>query len=340
MEKLAEIDTILFARGGALTSLKPVVTEIHVCEGFTMNQVTRLAAAVVQRFNHLGACAIYQYAHINKIPVPERADSNAFNGLGVRAEVEGQDVMVGSTSLMRKHQIDLSSAKEFLDVSQARGDTRACVVIDDKLAGVIAFQDPVRSEAKDVVSALKAMGITELAVMSSGNQAAAQHVADQTGISNVHYRTLPDEQAAIVHNYKRRGRRVAVVGYDAANTLALEQADVAVSLDTGTDIAKHRADVVLTSDNLQGLVEGIQLAREGMGLARQNLMLTSIPNFCGLILSAIGQGEYLAAALINNGSVIVGAANGLRPLLYVPDEDPEIAELSSTTGTGSFQPAY
>ena len=148
LEKLAEVDTIIFARGGALTSLKPVVTNIHVCEGFSLEQVTRYAAAVVQRYNHLGACAIYSYAHLNKIPVPERAGSNFYNGLGVTAEVEGHSVLVGSTSLLRMQEIDLSGAKTFLDESQKRGDTRSCVAIDGKLAGVIAYRDPVRWRSK------------------------------------------------------------------------------------------------------------------------------------------------------------------------------------------------
>ena len=186
-----------------------------------------------------------------------------------------------------------------------------------------------------MVTDLRAIGIKEIAVVSSGGQIAAESVAASVGITTVHYRTLPEEQGEIVRNYKQLGRKVAVIGYDSANTLALEQADVAISLETGADIARHRADVVLTSDDLSGLVEGIILAREGMSLARQNLFLTAVPNFCGLLLSCLGKGEFLAAALINNGSVIVGAANGLRPLLDPADEDPDIDQ-SPVSGAPAF----
>jgi Cu2+-exporting ATPase len=331
LERLSKVNAIVFARGGALTALKPEVTEILVCDGYTMDQVTRLSAAVVQRYNHLGASAIIKYANLNKIPVPERTGSTAYSNLGVSAQVEGQKVFVGSTCLFREESIDLSSVQPFLEKSQKRGDTRACVAIDGKIAAVIAYRDPIRDDAKEVVAALKGMGINEFAVVSSGGEVAAQLVADKAGIANVHYRALPDEQANIVRGYKRRGFHVAVVGHDSANTLALEQADVAISLETGADVAVHRADVVLTGDQLGGLVEGIEIAREGMSLARQNLTGTIVSNVTGLVLSFFDKLEFLAATWVNNGSVILAAGNGLRPLLDHQGED------ESPNGDGSSQ---
>jgi len=331
LERLATVDAIVFARGGALTAMKPEVTDIFVCDGYSMEEVTRLSSSVVQRYNHLGASAIIKYANLNKIPVPERTGSTIHNNLGVTAQVEGRKVFVGSTCLFREAKIDLSSVQKFLDESQKRGDTRACVAIDDKVAGVIAYRDPVRDDAREVVAALKRMGINEFAVVSSGSEVAAKMSADRAGIDNVHFRALPEEQANIVRGYKRRGFHVAVVGHDAANTLALEQADVAISLETGADIAVHRADVVLTGDSLSGLVEGIEIAREGMGLARQNLIGTVISNVGGLALSFFDKLEFLAATWVNNGSVIVASANGLRPLLDHPGED------ESPNGNGKLE---
>ncbi|MFX7768336.1 hypothetical protein ABTK15_20235, partial [Acinetobacter baumannii] len=87
--------------------------------------------------------------------------------------------------------------------------------------------------------------------------------------------------AEIVKNYRRSGRKVAVVGFDVTDSLALEEADVAITLSAGTEIARYRADIVLTSDNLMGLVDGLTIARDGMRLARQNLLTTSVPNWLG-----------------------------------------------------------
>jgi len=130
LERMAEVDTIVFARSGTLTALKPVVTESFVAVGFEFVQVMRLAAAVEQKFNHLGAYAIYRYANLHTIPVPERSSSNILGGLGVSGFVEGKEVLVGSTRLMGTEQIDISAAVDFLRRAHDRGDSRVCVAID------------------------------------------------------------------------------------------------------------------------------------------------------------------------------------------------------------------
>jgi P-type Cu2+ transporter len=315
LEMLSEIDTIIFARSGTLTALRPRVTDVFVCSASSLDEVTSFAAAVEQRYNHLAAYAIYSYAHLHTIPVPERTKSSVLTGLGVIGEVKGRTVLVGSARLMELQEIDLSEAKDFLGKCQNRGDSRVCVAIGGKLAGVISYQDPLRADAHDVVTALHKLGISEIAMTTGGSVPAAEALAKQAGIQTVHYRTSPEDQARIVRDYKKRGRRVAVVGFDASDTLALEQADVAIAFETATDVARHRADIVLTTESLSGLVEGVEIAREGMDLARQNVHLVSVPNWMGLVLTSLNQAELLIATVLNNGSVIVGAANGMRPLM-------------------------
>ncbi len=315
LERLAEIDTIIFARSGTLTSLSPEITEIHTCGTYSMENVTRLASAVEQRYSHLGSLAIYNYAHLNSIPVPERTSSHVISGLGVGGEVEGHSVLVGSTRLMELREISLEPAREFLQKCAERGDSRICVSIDRQLAGVISFKDSLRKEIKRVIRALDRIGISEIAMMTGGSKDAAEALAGQAGIATVYARTLPADKAKVVQDYKLRGRKVAVVGYDTADSLALEQADVAITLGTGADVARHRADVVLTSESLRSLVEGIQIARSGMALAKENIVLVSAPNWLGMFLTVANQADFLSATLLNNGSVIIGAANGLRPLL-------------------------
>jgi Cu2+-exporting ATPase len=314
MELLSNIDVVIFARSGTLTSLRPFVTEVFVCNGYSLEQVMRMAAAAEQRFNHVAAYAIYRYAKLNTIPVPERETASVIGGLGVKGIVEGHSVLVGNTRFMDVAEVDVSEARNFLDTCKGRGDSRVCVTIDGKLAGVIAYQDPIRPEAHQVIAQLKRMGIKEVAMMTGGNALAAQEFAQKLGITAVHSRALPEDQAQVVQMYKHKGHKVAVVGYDVDDSLALEQADLAIALNVGTDVTRFRADVVLTSETLMGLVEGITISREAMSLARQNLALVSVPNGLGLFISVVNQTDYLSATLLNNGSVVFGALNGLRPL--------------------------
>ena len=320
LERLAAVDVIIFARSGTLTELNPSVTQVHVSDGHTLEAVTRFAGAVEQRYNHLAAYAIYSFAEVKNIPVPERISSCVVNGLGVRGNVEGHSVLVGSTRLMELENVDLTSATKFLQECMERADSRACVAIDGKLAGVIAYQDPLRADAKDVISELRALGISDIVMTTGAIPSTAEKLAKEAGITTVFSRHTAQDKADLVKKYQRQGHKVAVVGSDVNDALALEIADVAITLGTGTEIARHRADVVLDSDELSGLTDAIRTARDGMALVNQNLILVSAPNWLGLGMSLLSGTEVLAATLLNNGSVLIGAINGLRPLLSLDDD--------------------
>jgi len=323
LEALSEVNAIIFARSGVLTSNVPVVTELFVVDGYTQDLVTSYAAAVEQQYNHIAAYAIYNFVEKHEIKIPERTNSSLISGLGVRGEVDGHTVIVGRTKLLEREKIDLSPAREFLDKCEKRGDFRVCVAIDGKLAAVIAYQDPLREEVGEVISRLKELGIKEIAMMTGGSEMAAKALAEKAGIPTAHPRTLPEDQALIVQQYRSRGLNVAVVGYDVDDALALEQANIAIALGSGADVARHRADVVLASDNIRGIVEGIEIAREGMSLAQKNLVIVSAPNVFGFAISLFKSTDPVIATLLNNGSVIIGAANGLRPLLSNEDGECE-----------------
>ncbi len=315
LETLAEIDTIVFARSGILTALNPTITEIKVLEGFDLEQVTLYAAAVERRYDNMAAYAIYNYPPAHKTPIPERSNSSHISGLGVEGTVEGHHVMVGRTRLMRERGIDLTAVGEFLDLCYKRGDSRACVAIDGKLAAIISFFDPVRSDVKEVVTALGELGVSEIAMITGVSVAAADALASKAGIKKVYAMTMPADQAQIIRQYKKQGKKVAVVGHDVDDMLALEQADLAVTLGNSSEAARLRADIVLTSETLSGLVDGIKIARAGMDVARQNIAIVTAPNFLGLGLATLGSENFLLATSLNNGSVILATTNGLKPSL-------------------------
>lgn len=315
LERLAHVDVVVFARSGALTNLSPAVTEVFTADDFDLETVTRYAAALEQRYHHLAAHAISSYANVGNLPVPERHKVQALTGLGITGEIEGHDVLIGSTRLMKLRNVDLAVAQAFLDNCKDRGDSRACVAIDGKLGGVIAYQDPLRPDVPQLVQQLKALGVKEIAMTTGASKRAAKAFAQRAGIPTVYARTLPEDKAAVIREYRRRGHTVAVVGFDVADAPALEQADVAITLSTGADVAKYRADIVLTSQDLTCLITGMRIARDGMSLARQNMVVVSVPNWLGLGISMLDRTDVLANTILNNGSVILGALNGLRPLL-------------------------
>jgi len=315
LERLSEVDAIIFARSGALTSMMPAVTEVFTFDQFSVEDVTRYAAAVEQRYDHVAAYALYTYAKLNTMPVPERTSSKLISGFGVKGVVEGKDITVGSTRMMNSEGIGIGHAAKILEMCTNRGDSRICVAINGKLAGIISYQDVIRTDTALAIKTLRKIGIKEIAMTTGSSQASANNLAKQVGITEVFANALPEDKANLVRQFQKRGLKVAVVGFDISDTAALEQAHVAITLNTGGDIAKHRADIILTTENLNDIVDGIVIARQGMSLARQNLKMVSIPNLIGISLSSLNYTTELTAALINNGSVIAGALNGLRPMI-------------------------
>ncbi|MDR3613383.1 MAG: HAD-IC family P-type ATPase [Candidatus Obscuribacterales bacterium] len=330
LERLSEVDAIIFARSGALTSMMPAVTEVFTFDQFSVEDVTRYAAAVEQRYDHIAAYALYTYAKLNTIPVPERTSSKLISGFGVKGVVEGRDITVGSTRMMDNEGINISHAAKILEMCTTRGDSRICVAINGKLAGIIAYQDVIRKDTALAIETLRKIGIKEIAMTTGSSPASANNLARQVGITEIFANASPEDKADLVRRLQKRGLKVAVVGFDMNDTAALEQAHVAITLNTGGDIAKHRADIILTTENLNDIVDGIIIARHGMSLARQNLKMVSIPNLIGISLSSLNYTTELTAALINNGSVIAGALNGLRPMLSQSAQNTEAMERSQS----------
>jgi Cu2+-exporting ATPase len=134
------------------------------------------------------------------------------------------------------------------------------------------------------------------------------------GIDRIEAEVFPERKAEIVRELQAAGRTVGVVGDGINDSPALAYADVSISLKAASDVARETADIVLHGD-LHGLPDAVELARESLGLIRQNLMIVAIPNAAGMALAGLGLVGPVAATAINNGSNVAAALNGLRPLM-------------------------
>jgi P-type E1-E2 ATPase len=154
-----------------------------------------------------------------------------------------------------------------------------------------------------------------IGLLSGDTSEATRLVADRLGIDEWAARLSPDHKAAFVRHLKAEGHRVAVVGDGVNDSVAMALADLSIAMGNGADMARANCDVVLLEDQLELLPRAIDKARGSLGLMNQNLALIAAPNAIGLG-GAIAAGMNPAvAALLSNGSTVVAAANGLRPLL-------------------------
>jgi Cu2+-exporting ATPase len=316
LEQLAAVDTLVFDKTGTLTRGTPRVTTVHsFVSGVERAELLALAASVERRLTHPAAQAIVQAAEAESIRIPERGDSHFTVGLGVRADVEGRQVLVGSSLFLQLHHVPIfESAVEFANYAGESGASTAFVACDDKLIGAVCYADTPRPEARAVLERLRERGLTEIAMLTGDNARVAESVARDLGIDWVEAEVFPERKAEIVSELKARGRTVAVVGDGINDSPALAYADVAISLKAASDVARETADLILHGD-LHGLPDAIDLARESVGLIRQNLAIVAAPNAAGMVLATLGLIGPVGATAINNGSNVAAALNGLRPLV-------------------------
>lgn len=315
LEELGKVDVIVFARTGVVTAGVSELTELIPLPGFASEQILSAAAAVEYRYHHPAARAIYRYAKQKKISITERKNSQLFAGMGVIADLEGCRVSIGSRRFMQQQNISVDKADAAALSMKGRGDSVVYVAFANELVGLIAYRDTVRHEAGAALLRLKQLGISELVMTSGDSGESVGRIASQIGIERVYSQLSPEEKADLVRDYQLRGKKVALVGDDVSDALAMAQADLAIAMNDSTDVARYRADIIITDDDLNHLPATIELSRQAMIHLRQNMLFVSLPNWLGLLLSVTNAVGPVRGTVLNNGSVILAALNDLRPAL-------------------------
>lgn len=328
IEQLAEVDTVVFDKTGTLTQGQLTVVGIQTVPGrMSAEQVLAFAAAAEQRITHPVAEAINSYANSQNIAIPRRQQWNFEVGLGIRATVEDQEVLVGSDRFLLQEKISLECLEHQSLPLDRRCDLEhksitanwvslIYVACNGELQGVIQYADPLRQESPALIQSLQASGI-EIHLLTGDNQQRATIVAEELSIPllQVHAQAFPEQKAAIVRDLKLAGKTVAFVGDGLNDSVALAYADVSVSFANGSDIARKIADVVLMNNDLMSLAEALNIATETKKLIEQNTLLVVAPNLTALGLASTVGLNPLIATIIHNGSAIAAGLNSLRPLV-------------------------
>ncbi|WP_013324223.1 heavy metal translocating P-type ATPase [Gloeothece verrucosa] len=330
LEQLAQVDAIVFDKTGTLTQGNIQVIGIKTAsEQIVPERVVQLAAAAEKRITHPVAEAVIRYAKDNKIEVPSRGEWDFQVGLGIRAEIEGHDVLVGSERFLIKEGVNVEPLYEHNPELKENSYPLIYVASDGEVLGVLEYTDPLRKETPSVIKALREEMGAEIHILTGDIQQRAAAVAQILNIppSNTHAEAFPETKAQIVQSLHNEGYTVAFVGDGLNDSAALAYADVSISFAEGSDVARETADVVLMKNNLQGLVEAIAIARNAKQIIYQNAAIVGVPNLCGLALASTIGINPMTATMINNGSSVLAGMNGLRPVLTAKIEDEEQPQL-------------
>jgi Cu2+-exporting ATPase len=317
LERLADVDTIVFDKTGTLTRGVPIVREVVTYSNqISANQLLAIAVAAETRLKHPVAEALRLRAAELDVAIPDCTEADFHVGFGVEGNVDGRYVHVGSERFIRQSDIRLNEAGDGLAACNERGESCVFVAADGEIVGLVSYADQIREESHSVIERLHALGIRDTFMLTGDNAVVAEAVGRRLGMTGYFSDLLPADKVETIQHLQREGRVVAMIGDGINDSPALSFADVGVAMKHGADIAHESADIVLLEDSLWKLVQAVEISRNAIHLIKQNYAIVAAMNTVALGLAL--PGGLISArvtALISNGSAILAALNGMRPLL-------------------------
>ena len=312
LESTREVDTVVLDKTGTVTSGRMSLVDVVPTGGVSRADALALAGALEAASEHPIAQAIARAARDELGGLPATEGFANREGLGVEGVVGGHGVQVGRPALMAEWSLripdDLAAA---VSSAEAAGRTAVVVAWDGAVRAVLSVADTVKPTSAEAVASLKALGLRPV-LLTGDNDTTARAVAREVGIDEVIAEVLPSEKADVIRRLQDEGRVVAMVGDGVNDAPALAQADLGLSIGTGTDVAIEAGDLTLVSGDLRAAPDAIRLSRATLRTIRQNLAWAFGYNVAALPLAAAGLLNPLLAGLAMALSSVSVVANALR----------------------------
>jgi Cd2+/Zn2+-exporting ATPase len=307
IESVALANTILFDKTGTLTEGNPRVNEIVPVEGITRNDLLQQAASVECNSTHPLACAVIKAAHYAKITINAAHDLFTEIGLGVRGNVDGNLIEVGSVYLYGGIGSVPGPLQSRLHKVKEHGSTPLMVYRDKQPLGFLSVSDQVRHDAEKTVQRLKKLGIKEIGILSGDHEKSVELVGQQVGISRLWSGLKPDDKLRIISEMQQNNAKVIFVGDGINDAPALAIADTGIAMGgKGTEVALETSDIALMGDDIAKLPFLISLGRRMLFIIKLNIAFGLVFNLISVLAGASGLITPIAGAVIHNiGSVLV-----------------------------------
>jgi len=277
LEKLKQVDVIVFDKTGTITSGRPEVVDVKsLDQEYVASDILVLAGSVENLSEHPLAQAIV--AKVGKNELEKVTEFKATEGVGVVGEINGKKI-----SIVKPDKSDEKISEVM--TWQQEGKTVVIVYEDKKLIGLIAIADTIKDGAKEVMTKLAKLKIKTV-IITGDNERAAKYIADQIGINEVIAEVMPQDKAQKIKDLQASGRKVAMIGDGINDAPALAQADVGIAMATGTDVAIESAGITLLGGDIRKIPQAIRLAKLMIRTIRQNLFWAFIYNIVGIPLAA------------------------------------------------------
>ncbi len=339
LEMMGRVKAIAFDKTGTLTTGKLQVVQIIPAAGYSKEQVLQVAAALETYSEHPIGQAIVEAASEQQLDIATAGGvrsrsvrfAHSHPGKGIIGEVDSRQIVVGKAAFIAEEQADKinldspnprieynPSWDELTQLSQqleAEGKTVIWVAQANKLLGIVAVADTVRSHTDKIIQRLQQLGVEQIVMLTGDNQRTAHSIAQAVGINQVYAELLPEDKVNVIRRLQQQYQSVAMVGDGINDAPALAQASVGIAMGVaGSDVALETADVVLMADRLEKIEQAIRLGRRSQAIVKQNIIfalgfivLLLITNFAGNITMPIG-------VIGHEGSTVLVTLSGLRLL--------------------------
>ena len=279
LQEIQKVQTLVFDKTGTLTEGKPVVTDIIGDEA----EVLGLAASLEEASQHPLAQAIVKRANEAELELHTVENFQALHGKGVSGQIAGKQVLLGNAKMLDGMDIS-SNYQEKLEELEKEAKTVVFLAVDNEIKGLLALQDIPKENAKLAINQLKKRGLRTV-MLTGDNAGVARAIADQIGIEEVIAGVLPEEKAHEIHQLQEAGK-VAFIGDGINDAPALSVADVGIAMGAGTDIAIESAGIVLTRNDLTGVVRAFDMSKKTFNRILLNLFWAFIYNVIGIPIAA------------------------------------------------------
>ena len=270
LEGAHKLDAVVLDKTGTLTKGEPELTDVVAQNGMRKEELLRLVASAERSSEHPLGEAIVRGAKDRGVALAEADAFEAISGSGIRARVEGREVLAGSSRFLSGSGVHGDGLVARGEELAREGETPIFVAVDGEAAGIVGVADVVRDESGEAVERLHSLGV-EVAMLTGDNRRTAEAIARKLGIDLVVAEVRPEDKATEVKRLQAEGKRVAMVGDGINDAPALAQADVGIAIGTGTDVAMEAADLTLISGDVRGVARAIELSKATVRNIKQNL---------------------------------------------------------------------
>jgi Cd2+/Zn2+-exporting ATPase len=325
IELAARINAFVFDKTGTLTTGKLAVSRLAPLGGTAPAELLRIAASAEKYSNHPAAKALAQLAGEAGVSLAEPKDFAETAGRGVGALIDGAKIFVGRAQWLKDQGVPDDFQKS-VDLNETEGFSLIFVARAGRCIGWIGLQDQTRSEAREALAGLKAMGVRRIAMISGDRQPVAARVAREIGCEECLGECLPQNKVDFVRQVKAKGYRVAVVGDGVNDAPALAAGDLGIAMGAaGSEVAIHSATIALMNNDLRRLPFLVRLSRQTRSVINQNFLIGILFVIGGLILAALKFIDPIIAAVLHVVGSLLVVFNSARLVRQGEELEPHLA---------------